>query len=183
MFRSLLPLVLTLGLSIPANAQELVRERPPMDSLTQAYHDALTGVRDSIAGIGGSLRAFRNDLRTTAAVTISHRAAQVRGRCVNTVTLLASLDSVFDPDDTKPGLVEEVGDLRAAITQLKSNLQALCIAVFDPAHPHGSADSLRAWGPYHAAELDRSFRGYAAAASRLARVADIMLEPRGVRRP
>ncbi|MFQ5550702.1 MAG: hypothetical protein ACE5FJ_05645, partial [Gemmatimonadales bacterium] len=82
MFRSLLPLVLTLGLSIPANAQELVRERPPMDSLTQAYHDALTGVRDSIAGIGGSLRAFRNDLRTTAAVTISHRAAQVRGRCV-----------------------------------------------------------------------------------------------------
>jgi hypothetical protein len=150
-----------------------------LDSVRQSYKDALIMVRDTLAGVRSQVHAFRRDLQQAGPETVVSRATRLRTRCVNAIQTLRTAEPVFRsgraPDERiRTRSRELVSEMRT----LQGTLGEHCEQAMTREGPGVWPDSLRAWGMYRTAQVDRGIMTYYQAAGRFARTADFKLEPR-----
>jgi hypothetical protein len=92
---------------------------------------------------------FRQDLPQASPQLVLARAQQVRAACLGT---RAAADSLA------PRLMRDAA-AQAELAALQRALSA-CQREWETHGPHVHADTLRAWGPYRLAELDRALLRY-----------------------
>jgi hypothetical protein len=171
-----------LGLSRPCRAQEIIMTdtpEPVLDSVRQSYKDALIMLRDTLAGVRVQVRSFRRDLGQAGPETVVGRARRLRDRCVTAMETLQGAEPVFRsaraPDErVRTQSRELVGQMRT----LRGTLGEHCEQTMTAEGPGVWADTLRAWGPYHTAQVERGIMAYYDEAARFARAADFKVEPR-----
>jgi hypothetical protein len=146
--------------------------------LIQRYQTQVLAVRDTLALAMAGIQTFRRDLATVGAATVIGRAARATQRCEATRRYLerarTQLQQTAVPN---PSVREAVRAYLAALVDVGAALQEHCEQGLAPSGPGTRADSLRAWGPYRASQLERAFRIHIQAAHRLARAAGFRIEP------
>lgn len=128
-------------------------------------------LRDTLDGVTAATWEFNRDLRNAGGVTVLARAERLRERCQAAALALPEAASVFRPAPAAASLVE-------AVRRLQGVLREQCGRGFRRDGPGSWADTLRAWGPYRASQIDDAIREYGAAAGRFAGAVGVKLEPK-----
>jgi hypothetical protein len=155
-----------LALGSPAAAQQ----RADADSITLAqYQRVLIGLRDTVERLSARANELRRDLRTAGDPTVLSRGERLMEACRGTRDALAATRPAIAGWRLPEGARAPRDSLFTAMRGLTERIGAECLRSLDPAGPGQRADTLRAWGPYRTAELDRAVMLYHGAAARLAR--------------
>jgi hypothetical protein len=118
---------------------------------------------DSLGRLRSASYGFRLDLAGASHSLILERARRVRDACLGSEAALDTLRSVLAGEGLTPRAAVEQGRLRTAALDLRRTLTR-CSREWDPSPATAAtADSLRAWGPYRAQQLDLALRRYLAA--------------------
>jgi hypothetical protein len=121
---------------------------------------------------------FRRDLQLAGAPTVLNRATRLNHSCAALKGSLEAAQPVFSPSlapndrarEASRAFLEEMG-------RLESALDTHCLNGLSLDGPGEWADSLKAWGPFHTANLQRTILAYDGAATEFANAVGVRLEP------
>ena len=164
--------------ALPMHGQERSSSPSPQDSVLAAYEHTLRALRDSMVPVRGAVSQFRRDLQLAGAPTVINRATRLNQSCTALKGSLESARPIFRPSlapndrarEASQTFLEEMGRLERA-------LDTHCLEGLSQDGPGVWADSLKAWGPFHTANLQRTILAYDGAATEFARVVGVRLEP------
>ena len=166
------------SVALPVHGQERGSSTSPQDSLSVAYQQALLALRDSTVPVRSALSQFRRDLQFAGELTVINRAARLNEACAALQGSLEAAQPVFRPSraassrarEASRTFLEEMGTLERA-------LDTHCLKGLPRDGSGDWADSLKAWGPFHTANLQRTLQAYDGAAAVFAQAVGIRLEP------
>lgn len=132
------------------------------DSVRQArFERVLKQASDSLDGVRGAATAFRTDLPSASSELVLVRAARVHTGCRGADAALLQVDTLLVGGVYSRAATSEQTRLQSATAELRRVLgrcqREWAVSQFPSA---GTADSLRAWGPYRTAQLDSALRRY-----------------------
>jgi hypothetical protein len=148
------------------------------DSTLLAYQQTLQTLRDSMVPVRGAVSQFRRDLQLAGATTVINRAVRLNQTCAALKGSLEAAKPVFHPSrapsdggrEASRTFLEEIGTLERA-------LDTSCLHGLSPNGPGEWSDSLKAWGPHHTTNLQRTLMAYDGAAGEFARAVGVRLAP------
>jgi hypothetical protein len=133
----------------------------PPDSAARAHLTAqLRAVTDSLSVLTGAAARYRRDADKASGALMVARAAEVRAGCTGALAAVDSLTTTLGARRYLPRDAQSQGALQVDLATLRQSLRT-CRREWDTAGPHGArADSVRAWGPFRLAALERVVRKY-----------------------
>lgn len=170
-----------LALALTGAGTPTVAQQPAggPDSAVAQLRERLVTLRDTVRSVTASIGQFRRDLGAAGPETITQKAERLSGVCAGArSTLVASLPG-FGPTRVPPGARVAADSLRTTIRALVDGLDRHCITGLAPAGPGSRPDSLRAWGPYRAAQLRHLIGRFNNDANRVAAAAGFKLPVAG----
>ncbi|MBI4421454.1 MAG: hypothetical protein HY560_11575 [Gemmatimonadetes bacterium] len=146
---------------------------PKPDSLERRrYHDALSGLRDTLDAVTAAAFEINRDLRAAGGETVLARAERLRDRCRAAAPALADAGTTFQRAGSRATA------LIRALRRLRDVLRQQCEIGFRAEGSGSWADSLRAWAPFRTSEIGNAIREYEGAAGRFAAAVGVKLEPK-----
>lgn len=144
-----------------------VAAQQPDSAARAAVVARLRTVSDSLHSLGAQTAAFGRDLTTASDQLVLARALPLRNACQGAVPALDSLAALLAARPLGAGTAAAQRDVQAELRRLRRALLN-CQRDWTP-RPGAAADTLRAWGPFRIAELERVVRRYEETAGRLRR--------------
>jgi len=164
--------------ALPSHGQEQGSSARTQDSLLATYEQALLALRDSTVPVRSATSQFQRDLQLAGEVTVISRAARLNQACATLQSSLEAAEPVFRPSRAPSGRAREAS--RTFLDEMEVLERALdthCLDGLPQDGPGVWADSLRAWGPFHTANLQRVLQSYDGAAFVFAQAVGVRLEP------
>ena len=160
-----------------------IRSQEP-DSTVATYERTLILLRDSTVRVRSALQQFQRDLQLAGSQTVINRAGRLNDACRALRRSLEAARPVFRParaphDRARTASQELVSEMGVLETALGTH----CLDGLPDSGPGIWADSLKAWGPFHSANLQRQLAAYDGAAAAFARAVGIRLPPLQPRGP
>jgi len=133
----------------------------PDSARAARWERALNQTTDSLDRIRGATAGFRVDLGNASPDLVLVRAAQVSSTCGSAVPPLQSMEALLGSEVYSSRARREQTRLRSGTAELRQVLTRCVREWRAPPRPVArDADSLRAWGPYRSAQLEKSLRRY-----------------------
>lgn len=154
----------------------LAAQTPQIDSTRVRYHDALVTLRDSLNGVIAATWAFNRDLQAAGPETVLARAAAVARRCRSAEGTIRRTEPVFRRTDQRSA--RSAASVLEALKGVTTSLRVSCRRGFDQPRDKVPADSVKAWGPYYARQMEEAIQRYEAAAAQFSRAVGVKVEPR-----
>jgi len=130
----------------------------PDTSAKQRVIDALKTVDDTLTAVRGSTAEFRVDLSGASPDLVRARVGRVHAHCSSARVAIAPLRAALAADLYTPNLRSKRAVLRDELTLLDRAL-VRCEREWNSSSAV-PADSLKAWGPFRAAQLEAALRRY-----------------------
>ncbi|MGD8728012.1 MAG: hypothetical protein PVH40_10225 [Gemmatimonadales bacterium] len=163
-------------LAVTAHSQD---PGPQQDTVLATYHETLLALRDSMVPVRSAIGQFRRDLQIAGATTVVNRATRLTRACASFKGWVESARATFRPSAAPSRAAREASTVFLAQTDgLVGSLNTHCLGGLPPDGPGIWSDSLKAWGPFHTSNLQRSLLEYDGAMAAFARGVGIRLEPR-----
>lgn len=136
-----------------------ILRQDPDSALIRRLGDAVNSTSDSLETLRGLAQGFRKDLQTASATLILERATAVQSACTAGAGAVRRLQGLLAAR-TIPKAGRSQASFRAVAEETVGALER-CARTWSPLpRTDARADTLRAWGPYRAAELDQVLRRY-----------------------
>ena len=141
------------------------------DSVTRVrWEGSLRASNDSLDRVRGAIATFRADLDQTSHALVLQRASGVRTGCTGARHALVDLQSLLGSAYSSKSTHEQ-SQLRTSTGRLLSVMNR-CEQEWSPTPATAArADSLKAWGPYRAAQLGTELQQFIAAMKRFMKAA------------
>lgn len=154
----------------------LTAQTTNVDSTRARYHDALVTLRDSLNGVVAATWSFNRDLQAAGPETVLARAAAVARRCRAAEGTIRRTEPVFRQAGRQAA--RAAANVMDQLRNVTTSLQSHCRRGFDHSRGTVPADSVRAWGPYYARQMEQAIQRYEAAAAQFSRAVGVRIDPR-----
>jgi hypothetical protein len=154
----------------------LVLFASPVHAQQSPLHDVLSTLRDSVSAVSAASWEFNRDLRAAGAETVLARGRRLAEQCRAAVRALRAAPPGLRAHATREPERQEAARFVSAVQRLVAVLGSECERPFGGS-TSVNADSLRAWGTYHSARIERGVQEYEGALQRFSAAAGVKLEP------
>ena len=149
----------------------------PDSAVLRRYADAVYATADTLDVLRGVTQAFKNDLKTASPTLVLARATSVQNACSSGVTTVRQLQGMLAARSVTPKSAPSQAKFRTAAEETVAALER-CVRNWQPLpRTDARADTLRAWGPYRANEIEVALRRFDVARFTFAAAAELPKRP------
>ncbi|HEX2249638.1 MAG TPA: hypothetical protein VHH32_04780 [Gemmatimonadales bacterium] len=145
---------------LPAAAQTVIGQPPPLDSARAALRDDLAILRDSLHTVDGAAARLQRDYRTASEASLLSRARLMKEACARSSrTLPATKQALLDFTLSDPQKLERRKAVVIALDSLHTAL-GRCETQFTAMSRPTQGDSVRGYANSRAARVQAAIRTY-----------------------